>query len=482
MTDVTHLLDTEDALGLAALVAAGDVTALELVDAAIGRIEERNPSLNAVVADRFEQARAEAGEVQAGARSGPLAGVPFVVKDLNCDVAGLPSTKGSRLFADVVAPADSELARRYKAAGLLILGNTNTPEMGKNASTEPLLFGPAHNPWHLGHSPGGSSGGSAACVAGGIVPAGHANDGGGSIRIPASACGLVGLKPTRGRTPSYPQLASPAYPVGIGHAVTRTVRDSAALLDAIAGPLAGDPYASPSAPPEGGYQDALARPTGSLRIGFATVAANGHDAHPAAADAVARTAVLLAGLGHEVHEAAPVYDHATVANVLSVLMGAASAEMVETRLAELGRPLADDDLEPFSLFMHERCLGLGAVDVVRAQQDLERTSRAIAPFFAEHDLWLTPTLGVPTPELGVLDTTVVQAMFTKAARFSEYTSVFNVTGQPAISIPAGFDADGLPVGVQLVGDHGTEALLLQVAAQLEAAAPWPRLAPWPPSD
>ncbi len=478
MTDIDALLDSHDTIGLAALVASGELTSLEIVDASISRIESRNPVLNSVVATRFELARSEAGEMTT---VGPLAGVPFLVKDLNCDVAGLPSTRGSRLFADVIATEDCELTRRFKAAGLVILGNTNTPEFGKNASTESLLFGPAHNPWNTGYSPGGSSGGSAAAVAGGIVPSAHANDGGGSIRIPASACGLFGIKPTRGRIPSWPIPASFAYPVGIGLAVTRTVRDSAALLDATAGPMAGDPYPSPPAPSAGSFLAALSQAPGTLRIGFTTKSVSGNVAHPAAVTAVENMARLLADLGHIVEEASPEYDPSAPTNVLTTIMGVATADAVETRLAQLGRPLADDDLEPVDRILHGHSLAVTAFDLLHAQQSLERISRDVARFHAVYDLWLTPTLTVPVPELGYLDTTSVEAIFTRAGRFSEMTAVFNVTGQPAMSVPAGLDERGLPVGVQLVGRHCSEELLLQVAAQLEQAAPWPLVAPWPPA-
>ena len=477
MSDTERLLDEYDTLGLAALVAAGEVRSIELVDASISRIESRNGVLNAVVARRFEQARAEAERVTS---STPIAGVPFLVKDLNCDVAGLPSTSGSRLFADNIASTDSELTRRFKAAGLLILGNTNTPEFGKNASTEPLLFGPAHNPWNTGFSTGGSSGGSAASVAGGIVTAAHANDGGGSIRIPASECGLFGLKPTRGRTPTWPAAAAFSYPMGIGHAVTRTVRDSAALLDAIWGPLAGDPYPSPPAPDAGTFLAALQQSPRRLRIGFTTVSPTGVDIHPAGARAIEQMAAVLEGLGHEVVEGSPTWDTSMPSSALSTVMGITTARLVEDRLAALGRPLGDDDLEPFTRFLHERMLDVPGIEVSRALQSIEIVSRDVARFFETHDIWLTSTLPVPVPELGWLDTTSNEAMFTRAGRFSELTAVFNVTGQPAASVPGGFDDNGLPVGVQLVGRHCSEELLLQLAAQIEQAAPWPTLAPWPP--
>lgn len=477
MTDIDGLLDTHDAMALAELVARRDVTAVELVDAVIARVEARNPVLNAVIAERYDAARAEATTLTT---TGPVAGVPFLVKDLNCDVAGLPATRGSRLFADVVATADAELTRRYRSAGLLILGNTNTPEFGKNASTEPLLHGPTHNPWELDHSTGGSSGGSAASVAAGIVPAAHANDGGGSIRIPASECGLFGLKPSRGRTPIAPTPGAFAYPVGIGHAVTRTVRDSAALLDVVSGGLPGDPYPAPPGPAAGSFLASLDVDPGRLRIGYSTTSVLGRPIHPAAVEAIERTARTLESLGHEVSEGMPTWDPGMVTNVLSTVMGVATAKAVEDRLAELGRPLGSDDLDPFDMFLHERSLATTAIELHVALQQLELVSRDLSPFFTAHDLWLTATIPVPVPRLGVLDTSNIEAMFTNAGRFSELTAVFNVSGQPAASVPAGFDADGLPVGVQLVAAHAREDLLLQVASQLETAAPWPLTAPWPP--
>ena len=478
MTDLAELLDTRDALDLAWMVVNGEVAPRELVEASIARIEERNPALNAVVATRFEQALAEVDE---GLPEGPLKGVPFVVKDLSCDVAGLPATRGSRLFADVVAATDSELTRRYRAAGLVILGNTNSPEFGKNASTEPLLHGPTRNPWRTSHSTGGSSGGTAAAVAGGMVPAGHGNDGGGSIRIPASACGLFGLKPTRARTPSWPAPSFFSYPLSVGHALTRTVRDSAAILDATAGGMPGDPFNAPPTPRAGTFMAVLAEPPLSLRIGFSTTSVGGNPADPAVAAAVERMARVCEDLGHEVTEARPAYDPGQVIEAVSVVMGAMSAAQVEERLSELGRDLADDDLEPFVRFMHERSLQMSAQDLNRALQGIEVVSRSVAEFFVDHDLWLCPTLNPRVPELGWLDTTSNEAMFTRAGAFSEMTAPSNVTGMPAMSVPAGHDDDGLPIGAQFVATHNREGILLQVASQIEEAAPWPRIAPWPPA-
>ena len=479
MTDIDALFDTHDTIGLAGLVRNGEVTPRELVEASIARIDDRNPTLNAVVARRFEAALAEADRVD---RNAPLAGVPFLVKDLNCDVAGLPATRGSRLFADVIATEDSELAKRFTRAGLIILGNTNTPEFGKNASTEPLLHGPTHNPWNTAYSPGGSSGGSAAAVAGGMVTAAHANDGGGSIRIPASECGLVGLKPTRGRTPTWPIPAAFAYPVGVGNCVTRTVRDSAAILDAIAGPLPGDPYPAPPAPSAGSFLAGIDRATGALRIGFSTVMPNGDPVHPAGIAAVERTAAVLESLGHRVDEARPDWDPRMVAFAVSTAMGISAAKAVEERLQLLGRPIAEDDLEVFTRAMHDRALAQSGIDLSHALQQIEIISRQVAGFHLEHDLWLTVTLGVPVPPLGWLDTTSIEAMFSRGGSFSGITSVANVTGQPAISVPAGFDENGLPVGIHLMARHCEEQTLLQVAAQLEQAQPWPLTATRSPAS
>jgi len=474
--DIDRLLDEHDAVGLAGLVAAGQVSARELADAAIARIEARNGALNAVVADRFEAARAEA---DAGP-TGTLAGVPFLVKDLACDVAGLPSTRGSRLWAGNVAAEDSELARRYKAAGLVILGNTNTPELGKNASTEPLLHGATRNPWRTTHSTGGSSGGSAAAVAAGIVPAAHANDGGGSIRIPASSCGLFGLKPTRGRTPAWPGPGVGVYPMAVGHAVTRTVRDSAALLDVVAGPMPGDAYASPAAPPDGSFTAALTAAPETLRIGYATTSVNGNEGHPASLAAMERMIDVLLDLGHRVEEASPGYDPAQVTNAMSTIMGAVSSVAIEDRLAELGRELGEDDLEALTRTVHEGLSRAPATTLARAQLAMERVSHDVGRFHQTHDIWLTPTIAVPVPALGFLDANDLESMFTRAGRFTDFTGVFNVTGQPAMSVPSGLDADGLPFGLQFAGRLGAEATLLRLALDLEEALPWPRLAPWPP--
>ncbi|MFI1581403.1 amidase [Embleya sp. NPDC020630] len=476
--DTGELLDDHDAVGLADLVRRREVSPAELLDAVLRRIEERDPTLRAFVSTRVAAARAEAaGELP----DGPLRGVPFAVKDLGCDVAGMVSSQGSRLFADAVVTRDGALTTRYRRAGLVVVGKTNSPEFGKNASTEPLLHGPSHNPWRTTHSTGGSSGGSAAAVAGGILPAAHANDGGGSIRIPAACCGLFGLKPSRGRVPDDQGLSALAYPLSIAHAVTRTVRDSAALLDVVAGPLPGDPYAALPAPAAGSFLAALDAAPTRLRVGFATANVDGVAAHPAAVRAVERTAALLAELGHRVEEAAPVWDGPATGQALGQVMSAATHAQIEDRLAELGRELREDDIEPFTRVIHERTAAMRGPDLVRALQTVVRIGREVAPFFEAYDVWLSPTLGVPVPELGVLDTSDPASMYAHAAEMTWFTSVFNVTGLPSASVPAGFDEAGLPVAIQLTGRLGAEAQLLRLAAQLEEAAPWPRQAPWPPA-
>lgn len=475
--DLGELLDG-DATGIAAAIATGDVKPTEVVAAAIGRVAERNPTLNAVVAERAEAAMAEAAAVVPGAA--PLAGVPFVVKDLGAKVAGLPSTGGSRLFSIDAAAADSELVVRYRRAGLIVLGMTNTPELGLNASTEPVLHGPTRNPHDLRRSPGGSSGGTAAAVTSGMVPAGHASDGGGSVRIPASACGLVGLKPTRGRTPTYPTLGAFSAPLGVHHALVRSVRDSALLLDIAAGPVPGDPTMAP--PPSRPFLDEVSVPPGRLRIAFSTARPDGTPVHPDCAAAVRDLAAQLASLGHEVSEAAPDVPVDGVMTALAIGMAAPLAAKIDTRLEELGRGLADDDLEPFTRVMYDVGKGVSGIDVIRALDAVEQTAHTVGPFFDRYDLLLTATLAEPAPELGVLDTTKPEVMYARAGDFSAMTSIYNVTGQPAISLPTGRDATGVPVGTQLAAAFGGEALLLRVAAQIEHARPWPTRPVWPPAS
>ncbi|TYL49935.1 amidase [Nocardioides sp. BGMRC 2183] len=467
----THPVD-RDALGLAQAIRDGEISAREAVETSIARIEERNGPLNAVVGRRFEAALAE---VDAGlpdaAPDAPLAGVPFLIKDLGTEVAGIPATSGSRLFADNVPSVDSELVRRYKRAGLVVLGTTNSPEFGLNASTEPLLHGPSRNPYGLDRSTGGSSGGSAAAVAAGMVPAAHATDGGGSIRIPAAICGLVGLKPSRGRTTGHPDTGTLAGPVSVANAVTTSVRDSAALLDAIAGPLPGEAFAAPG--PRTTFLDAVSREPGRLRIGVATEARNATDLDPEARQAVLEAAKLLESLGHHVEEMVPSFDPAEVGGASGVLMGADLVVMIEDRLAALGRDaLEPGDVEPFTEMLVGYYAGLTGNQVHRALRKAQEVGWELGQDFTTYDVLLTPTLKAPTPPLGLLDTARPESMWEHGSTYSSWTSVFNVTGMPAISLPLAQAADGMPIGVQLAADLGGEELLLSLAAQVEQATPF----------
>jgi amidase len=472
--DLGDLYDREDATGLAHAIRTGEVKAHEVVELALGRIEERNPTVNAVSEVRASAALAEADSVGAGA----LAGVPFVTKDLGIDVAGMRSTGGSRLFADVVARDDSMLVQRYRAAGLILVATTSTPELGRAPSTEPLLRGPTRNPHRLTHSSGGSSGGTAAAVASGMVPAGHGNDGGGSIRIPASACGLVGLKPSRGRTPALPRLTALSYPMGINHALTRSVRDTALLLDVSSAPLIGDAFVA--RPPARPYVDEVGASPGRLRVAVSTMTPDGSPTHPECVAATDDAARLLESLGHDVTVADPPYPLDAVQHAMRVVMTAPMAFDVDTRLDELGRGLADDDLEPFTRMLYDLGKRVTGTEYVAALRDVERAGHVMGAFFEDHDILLTPTLPAPPPELGVLDVTDLGAMIGHAGPFSTMTSVANVTGQPAISLPLARFHDGLPLGIQLTAATGREDLLVRLASQVESARPWPTAPVWPP--
>lgn len=465
--DLASELSDRDATAFAAAIRAGEVTAAEVLEVALARLDERNPAINAVIARRDDAARAE---VAAGLPDGPLTGVPFAVKDLGASIAGLPHTDGSRLFASRVAVADSELVRRWRAAGAVPIGTTNSPEHGKNASTEPLLHGPTRNPRRLTHSPGGSSGGSAAAVAAGIVPIAHGNDGGGSIRIPASMCGLIGLKPSRGRVPAAPERSLLAYPMGVNHALTRTVRDTALLLDVAQGPMPGDPYVI--AAPERPYVAEVGADPGRLRIALSTVMPSGAPVDADCDRVTRRAADALATLGHQIVEATPDYPAEIISRVMSVTMGVPLAVKVDARLAELGRELAEDDLEPMTRMIYESGRQLPATAMTVALQDLEFAAHRLGEFFGTYDLLLTPTIARTVPPLGLLDTTSLPAMMQHAGAHSAMTSVYNVTGQPAISLPFGTDSSGLPVGIQLVAAYGREDLLIRLAAQLEATNAW----------
>lgn len=459
--------EDHDALGLADLVRRREVSPDDLLQAAITRIEARNPALNAVVTRLYDAARAQ---IAHGLPDGPLRGVPFLVKELVAAVAGTATTFSSQLFAHNLASADSEIVARYRRAGLVIVGKTNSPEFGLSPTTESLLYGVTHNPWRIGLAPGGSSGGSAAAVAAGLVPAAHATDGGGSIRIPASACGLFGLKPTRARITAGPEGGEGLSGLAVQHVVTRSVRDSAALLDATAGPLPGDPYAAP--PPAGPWLDALAVDPGRLRIAFAATAPGGVPLHPHCVAAVQDAARLCASLGHAVEEASPDFDAGAMAQAFRLVFSANTAANVAR--ATGGAPLAPGLVEPLTAALAEQGARVSAADFIAGLHAMHRQGRRLASFFERYDLWLTPTLAQPPLPNGHFDirSPDVDAWFDRVTAFLPFTYPFNISGQPAASVPLSWSDDGLPIGVQFAARAGDEALLLRLSGQLERARPW----------
>ncbi|HYB44784.1 MAG TPA: amidase [Candidatus Methylomirabilis sp.] len=458
-----------DGLGLAELVRRREVNAAEVLDAAIARVESRNPEINAVVSRLYDQARTA---VAAGLPQGAFTGVPYLLKDLGAHYAGAVTTLGGALFKDFVVDHDSEITARLKRAGLVIFGKTNTPEMGLASSTEPRLFGPTRNPWRLDHSAGGSSGGSAAAVAAGMAPMAHATDGGGSIRIPASCCGLVGLKPTRARNPMGPDAGEGWGGASVGHAVTRSVRDSAALLDATSGPDVGDPYWAP--PPARPFLQEVGRDPGRLRIAISTRPWNGQPVDPECAEAATAAGRLCERLGHHVEEATPVVDAAALGAAMLVIVGGNLRAALEARAAALGRELAVSDVERITWKSAMNGHTARAADYARSIGVMHRTGRAVAPFFRKYDVLLTPTMCRPPYPIGVIDMmTDDEDGYGKAVLATiGFTSLFNAAGNPAISLPLAWSRAGLPIGVQLAAAFGDEATLFRLGAQLEAAQPW----------
>ncbi|NMO20126.1 amidase [Pyxidicoccus fallax] len=459
-----------DATAQAELVRRREVTPLELVDAAIARIERHNPKLNAVVHTQFDTARLRAKNALP---QGPFTGVPFLLKDLLTAQEGYPLTGGSRLSKDFVPDHDSELVKRHLRAGLVVLGKTNTPELGLLPTTESALLGPCRNPWNLERSPGGSSGGAAAAVASGMVPFAHASDGGGSIRIPASSCGLFGLKPTRGRNPTGPELMDPYHWLVAEHAVTRSVRDSAALLDATEGPDVGAPYIAP--PKARPYAMEVGAPPGRLRIGLTLRNPVGAPVHPECLTAVAATARLLEGLGHSVLEGsleAP--GDESIGQHFMMLWAAGVVHGVDRLAQRTGGAPSPDVLEPFTRALYAFGQGQGLSAYLLAQAELQRYSRVIARRFEDVDVWLLPTVTEPPTPLGTFAPPPDEplAPLFRAAAFTPYCPLANITGNPAMSVPLHWSPEGLPVGVQFIARFGDEATLFRLAAQLEAAHPW----------
>lgn len=467
MKEILHL----DALAQAELVRKGEIHPSELIELSINAIEDLNPQLNAVIQFFYEEARTTAvGPLP----DGPFRGVPFLVKDTIAAYKGSPTMTGTKLLAGAIADRDSTLVQRYRQAGLITLGKTNLPEFGLLPVTEPRDFGPTHNPWDLSRTPGGSSGGSAAAVAARIVPVAHANDGGGSIRIPASCCGLFGLKPSRGRNPLGPNFGELISGLAAEHIVSRSVRDSAAMLDATAGPEVGDLYHAP--PQAASYLEEVGKDPGMLTIGFTTRTPMGGEIDSQCANAASKAAKLLESLGHEVIEQPlpRVFNGKSIARMFT-LMWAAGAT---TPLSLLKRITKQDPkpemVEPLTWELYQIACNTSAADYEMARLGLHRVARAIGQLFTKIDVWLSPTLGeIPVP-IGEFAQSADNPMapFLRASSFSPFTALFNVTGQPAASVPLYWSEEGLPIGIQLVGRYGDEATLFRLSSQLEQALPW----------
>lgn len=467
MDDFAHL----DGIGQADLVRRKEVKPVELVDAAIARIESLNPRINAVVLPLFDRAR-ELASHDGQLPDGPFRGVPYLLKDILAAYAGVPLTAGCSFLRDHIPGFDSVLVTRLKQAGLVILGKTNTPELGLVPTTEPVLFGPSRNPWNLDRSTGGSSGGSCAAVAARMVPMAHANDGGGSIRIPSSCCGVFGLKPTRGRISLGPFLGEAMGGLVVEHAVTISVRDSAALLDATAGPAPGDPYWAQ--PPERPFLDEVGAPPGKLKIAVSTRTLTGTPVHPDCVRAVDEAAKVCAELGHEVAEDEPQLDGSLVGRMFMALWGAGCAALMDGAAQVCRKPLSESEFEPLTWGLYQLGKLVSGSDYLQALAVLQMLARSVAAFMERYDVFLTPVLGSPPVPLGWFKSPPLDALDVqhRMEEFAAFTPLFNVTGQPAMSVPLWWNAENLPVGTQFAGRYGAEATLFRLAAQLEAARPW----------
>jgi len=458
-----------DGLGLAELVKTRQVLPAELVEAAIERTERHNPALNAVVYKAYDEARAAAGRPLP---DGPFTGVPFLVKDLLIEVAGWPRTCGSRFAVGLVDAADSGLMRRYRSSGVIPLGKTNLPEFGITGTTEPALFGPCRNPWNLEHSVGGSSGGSAAAVAAGMVPMAHGGDGRGSIRIPASCCGLVGLKVTRDRNPHRPDGYDFAQGYVVEHVMTRTVRDCAAMLDVTGVPEPAQPYASPAkARP---YMEEIARPPGRLRIAWSSETASGRPIQPEIQAALEGVAKLLEELGHEVVPRGLGVDQRALYFAQNAWSNATLAAGLRRLIDQIGREPEADELEPLTWAVLKNGRKTTGERVMWEQQEIRMLCYGVLEFFESFDVYLTPVMGTPPPPIGYLDpVTVAPRDFGRRnGEVFPFAAPFNMTGQPSISLPLAWTKSGLPIGMMFTARYADEASLFRLAAQLEQARPW----------
>jgi amidase len=478
-----------DGLGLAELVRNKQVTAAELVETCIDRVNRVNPQLNAVVTRMDDLAREQAK----GSLTGPFAGVPFFIKDLVQPIAGVRFTRGSRYWANDIPDHDSEMIKRYRRAGLVLMGKTNTPEFGLTPFAESELLAPAKNPWSTKHNTGGSSGGAGAVVGSRIAPMAHGGDGGGSIRIPASCCGVFGLKPTRGRTPHGPDLIEGWYGFALDHAITRTVRDSAALLDVAQGMEVGQPYDAPA--PRGPFLEEVTRDPGKLRIAFTKkthLPGKPHRDVLTAADDAAR---LCESLGHTVEEVSLPIDPDQFALDFATLVSISTASDLAEFQAQTGRPVRREDFELTTWVVAMLGRTHSGLAIEESRRRLQRMSRDVQAYLAKYDVLLTPTLGLPPPVIGSLQPApierkvqdviasanltpilripaLVQAIARKTYAFIPYTPLANVTGQPSMSVPLYWNDEGLPIGSMFTGRFGDEATLFRLAGQLEKARPW----------
>ncbi len=458
-----------DSMGLAALIKQTDVSADEVIEIAISQIEKLNPGLNAVITQMFDQARNAA---KCGLPDGPLAGVPYLVKDLNTWVGGVPNTNGSQAYRNFIPPHDSVLVSRMKEAGLVILGKTNTPEFGLNMCTAPAAYGATPNPFDSQRSAGGSSGGSASAVAAGIVPSAHATDSGGSIRIPASNCGLFGLKPSRGRVPLGNDMAEGLAGFSTAHAVTHSVRDSALLLDLVAGSTSAAIYSAPDQTPS--FLAAIDQPIAGLKVALCTEGFANEPIHYACQQAARKAAHLCREIGCEVVEVRPEIDGTGLRHAFDILFGASIRYLIKSIEAIRSGEKIEDLVEPITLALSESAKTHSAADYVGATQVTHQAARDLGEFFNDFDVLLTPTLANPPLVLGQVDMQGNDWAGYCDQLLNElpFTPLFNATGAPAASVPLGQDDNGLPVGVQIGASYGSEEVLLRLARSLELAVPW----------
>lgn len=465
--------ETFDALGLAELVGKGEVTPAELLEAAIERLEVANPHINAIAHRAFEAATAT---IEDGVPAGPFSGVPFLLKDLGAAAIDVPSSLGSRLFENTRYSLDSALVRRLRRAGLVIFGRTTSPELGVGPITEAKVYGgPTRNPWNLDHTAGGSSGGAAASVAAGILPAAHGSDGGGSIRIPASSSGLFGLKATRARIPAGPLNGEGWAGMAVDGFLTRSVRDTAALLDAVAGADLGAPYWAP--PLEHGFVKAIERPPARQKIAFSFKSFTGEPVHADCQAAVQKTARLLADLGHHVEEADPALDVMPVMQAWARIVACGTALSVRQKVESLGRPLDPDEVEGITRGAIALAETISGADYLQAVNQVHRFGRDMAAFFEGYDMLVTTTLAEPPARIGRFAPDSEDFLDHRLGPegilpYSPFTPAFNASGQPAMSVPLHWNDAGLPIGVHIAGRFGADETLIALAAELENAAPW----------